>query len=250
MTPVGHFMCASAVAGNVGLTSEKETWCCFAYYVLFLVVFLILSLILVPGKWGMYIHDWFGNVALIFFLFFWGRAADERKRCFVSLLIGTQILSGFTHIFDVLAFKSLGYVPTGMWRPHNILHTPLAAIVIPLMALPLVSYLMKGLSYKKAYFYLSLGYFLHIFADTITYNYQIYPLWPLSSFHVALVDFFQRPDVVSSQFLGAPLYIFEGSTKMNVDGFIVYKSEVLINFLLIALFSIRVFSRRLFRTGL
>ena len=249
MTPVGHFMCASAVAGNIGLITERETWYCFAYYAFFLVVFLILALILVPGKWGMYTHDWFGNVALIFFLFYWGRAADKRKRCFVCLLIGTQILSGYTHTFDMLALKVLGQIPSGMWRPHNILHTPLAAIVVPLIALPLVSFLMKRLDYKKAFFYLSIGYFLHIFADTITYNYQIYPLWPVSSFHVALVDFIQRPDVVSSQFLGAPLYIFEGATKENVDGFIVYKAELLVNLLLVALFLIKVLSRRLLRIG-
>ena len=95
---------------------------------------------------------------------------------------------------------------------------------------------------------LCLGYFLHIFADTATYNYQIYPLWPLSSYSFAVVDFFQRSDAVIGSFLGNPLYIFEKSTKENIDGFIVYKAEVLINLLLAALFYIRCIWRRLVKT--
>ena len=104
----------------------------------------------------------------------------------------------------------------------------------------------KNRNYKQLYFFLSLGYWLHIFADTITYNYQIYPLWPFSSFHFALIDFFQRPDAVS-RWLGNPLYVFSKPSQENIDGFIVYRSEVLINILLAALFYIKCISRRLLR---
>lgn len=242
MTPIGHFMCQAAVAGNVDLTTERETSLCFAYYLLFLVTFWITAHFFAPGTWAMYLHDQFGNAALLFFILYWGRK-DVRRQSFVCLLIGGQILSAYTHMFDVITLKAIGYIPEGMWRPHNILHTLLAALVVPLIAAPIVSWLMKRISIWRAYFFLSLGYFLHIFCDTITYSYPIYLFWPLSSFNVALVGFFQRPDCIS-RYLGHPLYIFQEATKENIDGFIVYSSEVLINLLLMALFTIKLAVRR------
>ncbi len=244
MTPIGHFMCQAAVAGNIDLTTEKETYLCFAYYTFFLIIFWILSHLFAPGTWAMYLHDQFGNVALIFFLLYWGRK-DERRQSFVCVMIGGQILAAYTHMFDVIVLKILGEIPTGMWRPHNVLHTPIAALVTPLIALPLVRFLMKGPSIKRAYFFLALGYFLHIFADTITYDYGIYLLWPMSSFNISLAGLFQRPDCIS-RFLGSPLYIFQQPTEKNIDGFIVYNAEVAVNLLLIALFMVKGASRRFF----
>jgi hypothetical protein len=243
MTPIGHFMCASAVAGTLDVTKKDETTWCFLYYALFLVTFYVSALFFQPGVWAMHLHDWFGNIALIFFMIYWGRG-DARKQCFVCLLIGGQILSAYTHMFDVLALKLTGSIPVGMWRPHNIFHTPFAAFLIPLITMPIVRLLTKGLSFKRIYFFLTLGYFLHIFADTVTYNYQIYPLWPLGSFHFAVIDAFQRPEVVS-QWLGNPLYIFSEASKENIDGFIVYKAELMVNFLLAALFFAKTISDRL-----
>jgi len=237
MTPIGHFMCQAAVAGNVELTDERETVLCFAYYVLFLVTFWITAHIFAPGTWAMYLHDWFGNAALIFFILFWGRK-DVRRQSFVCLLIGGQVLAAYTHMFDVITLRTIGHIPEGMWRPHNILHTPLAALVVPLVFAPLVSFLMKRIGVLRAYFFLALGYLLHIFCDTITYSYPIYVFWPLSPFSFALVGFFQQPDCVS-RFLGHPLYIFQEATEENRDGFIVYSAEVVINLLLMALFAIK-----------
>ncbi|MFH1874567.1 MAG: hypothetical protein ABH859_05205 [Pseudomonadota bacterium] len=245
MTPIGHFMSASAVAGSLDLISKRNTFLCFAYYLLFLIIFYVTTLFFNPGPWAMYLHDQFGNVALLFFIIFWGRK-DEKKQYFVAILIGAQILSAYTHIFDVLALKLLGEIPTGMWRPHNIMHTPFAALLVSLIVLPVISFLMKNKNFKALYFYLVLGYLLHIFADTITYNYQIYPLWPISSFHFALIDFFQRPEVVSN-FLGNPLYIFSQPSVENIDGFIVYQAEVAVNFLLAAFFIIKYWSDRLLK---
>jgi hypothetical protein len=236
-------MCASAVAGNVDLTTERETAYCFGYYALFLITFWITSSLIEPGTWAMYLHDWFGNAALIFFILLWGRG-DERRQAFVCLLIGGQVLSAYTHMFDVIALRLTGAIPEGMWRPHNILHTPVAALVVPLIALPIVRLLMGRIRWLTAYFFLSLGYFLHIFADTITYGYSIYLLWPLGSFKASLVGLFQRPDAVSS-FLGNPLYIFQEATKENIDGFIVYRAEVAVNMLLAALFAVKLVARRL-----
>ncbi|MBT3182214.1 MAG: hypothetical protein HN337_06895 [Deltaproteobacteria bacterium] len=244
MTPIGHFMCASAVAGNIDLTTEKETNLCFAYYGLFLLTFWILSLIFAPGKWAMYVHDQFGNAALVFFLIYWG-GKDARRQAFVCLLIGGQVLSAYTHIFDVTVLKLTGEIPLGMWRPHNILHTPMAAFLVPLIFLTPIKMLLRRVSWRAAYFMLCLGYFLHIFADTVTYSYQIYPLWPFNSFHFAVIDYFQRSDAIIGTFLGNPLYIFEKSTKENIDGFIVYKAEVLINVLLAVLFYIKSSWRRI-----
>jgi len=240
-------MCGAAVAGNVDLTTERETAYCFGYYALFLITFWITSSLIEPGTWAMYMHDWFGNAALIFFLIYWG-GKDARRQSFVCLLIGGQVLSAYTHMFDVIALGLTGSIPEGMWRPHNILHTPLAAFVVPLVALPLVRLVFRRVGWLSAYLFLSLGYFLHIFADTITYGYSIYLLWPLVSFKASLVELFQRPDATIS-LLGNPLYIFQEATKENIDGFIVYKAEVAVNALLAALFAVKVVARRFLRAG-
>lgn len=243
MTPIGHFMCNTAVAGTCDVTTEKETGLCFAYYVLFLTTFAVLAQVFVPGKWAMYVHDWFGNAALIYFLIAWSRK-ETRKQCFVCILIGGQILSAYTHMFDVIVLKLLGYIPEGMWRPHNILHTPLAAFIIPAIAAPLVKLFMPGLKASRAYFFMAVGYILHILMDTATYGFYVYALWPLSDWSVSLINVFQQPDVQSA-YLGSPLYIFEKSTVENIDGFILYQSEVAINLLLAALFGVKVITKRL-----
>jgi len=247
MTPIGHFTCQAAVAGNTDLITERETAFCFAYYFFFLIVFWISTHFFAPGTWAMYLHDQFGNAALLFFILYWGRK-DIRRQSFVCILIGGQVLSAYTHAADVIMLKASGHIPEGMWRPHNIMHTPLAALIVPLVFAPVVSFLMKGISVLRAYFFLSLGYFLHIFCDTITYDYPIYLFWPLSSFSVSLVEFFQKPDCVSA-YLGNPLYVFQRATEENRDGFIVYSSEVLINLLLMSLYAVKLSVRKLIPAG-
>ncbi len=247
MTPIGHFTCQAAVAGNTDLITGRETALCFAYYGFFLIVFWISTNLFAPGTWAMYLHDQFGNAALLFFVLYWGRK-DVRRQSFVCILIGGQVLSAYTHAADVIMLKASGHIPEGMWRPHNILHTPLAALVVPLVFAPVVGFLMKGISVLRAYFFLSLGYFLHIFCDTITYDYPIYLFWPLSPFKVALVGFFQRPDCTSA-YLGNPLYVFQEATAENRDGFIVYRAEVLVNLLLMALYAIKLSVRKFLPAG-
>ncbi len=238
-------MCEAALAGNVDLTDERETTLCFAYYFFFLIVFFALSRFLAPGTWAMHLHDWFGNAALIYFIAAWGKR-DARRQLFVCLLIGGQVLSAYTHVLDVLALKFAGYIPEGMWRPHNIMHTPLAALIVPLAALPIMKIFLRKAGWASAYFFLALGYFLHVFADTITYGYPIYPLWPFFGLNASLVQFFQAPDAVSN-WLGNPLYVFQPPSAANTDGFIVYKAELAINAMLAALYAIKCAARRAMR---
>lgn len=245
MTPIGHFMSAAAVAGTVDLTTERETLWCFAYYAIFLAVFAVLAQLFLPGPWAMHLHDDFGNAGLLFFLAIWLRKTP-RQKYFLCLLLGGQVLSAYTHIFDVLALKIIGAVPEGMWRPHTILHTPLAAIVISLAAAAILRPLLRGTAFRGVFFFLLLGYAMHIVMDTWTYAFPVYPLWPLSSMHASLAGFFQPPDAVSA-WLGHPLYVFSRPDAANIDGFIVYSSEVVVNALLAALFFAKGLSSRLLR---
>jgi len=203
MTPIGHFQCEAALAGNIDLTTERETSLCFAYYLVFLAVFFVLKLLIPAGTWAMHLHDWFGNAALIFFIILWSRK-DDRRKYFVCLLIGGQVLSAYTHMFDSIVLSLHGSIPEGMWRPHNILHTPLAALVVPLIALPLIRLLMGKISLRAAYLFLCVGYLLHIVSDTITYGYPVYALWPILPAKFALVDFFRSPDAIGA-YMGNPL---------------------------------------------
>ncbi len=91
------------------------------------------------------------------------------------------------------------------------------------------------------------GYVLHILMDTMTYQYGIYVLWPLSDIRWSLIAVFQQPDAVS-RWLGNPLYMFEPPSAHNIDGFIVYMSEVALNVLLALLVAFKYASRRLLRT--
>lgn len=245
MTPIGHFISSSAVAGNADLLGKKETLYSFLYYLLFLIVFYVLTFFFQPGPWAMHLHDWAGNAALIFFIIFWTRKG-EREQYFVCILIGSMILSSYTHAADVLYLTATGAIPEGMWRPHNILHTPLAALVIPALFTPLVALIMKNKGWLKIFFYLCAGYFLHIICDTITYDYRIYPFWPAGDYSFSLVSFFQQPDAVS-RWLGSPLYVFSAPDVKNIDGFIVYRAEILINALLMALFALKSISNRVLK---
>ena len=241
-------MCASAVAGTVDLTTERETAWCFAWYGLFLAAFAALSSLFAPGPWAMHLHDWFGNAGLIFFIIFWSRK-DKRRAFFVCLLVGGQVLSAYTHTFDLLALKLLGYVPEGFLRPHNILHTPAAAVLVSLAAAPLARFLMKGVRIREAFFFFLLGYSLHVVMDSITYDYPVFILWPFHQYSASLISVFQQPDAVSS-WLGSPLYVFSMPDEKNTDGFIVYRSEVAINLLLAALFGVKALTGRLLRRAL
>jgi hypothetical protein len=243
MTPIGHFACAAAVAGNIDLLAERETIWGLSYYVLFLVVFAALAFFLTPGAWGMQLHDQFGNAALFFCLILWWRGS-ERQRLFLCVLLGGQVLAAYTHVFDRLALALTGGVPEGMWRPHVILHTPLAALVISLIAAPIVKWLLRLPGVWKTFLYLLIGYGLHIFADTITYRFPIYVLWPFSDFHGSLAALFSPPDAVS-RWLGNPLSLFSPPSAENSDGFIVYWAEPLVIGLLAVLFFLRSVSRRL-----
>jgi hypothetical protein len=245
MTPIGHFACTAAVAGNIDLLSERETVGCLAFYVLFLAVFAALAQFLAPGTWAMQLHDQFGNAALVALLILWWRG-EERQRLFLCLLIGAQVLSAYTHVFDRVVLAWWGAVPEGMWRPHTILHPPLAAFAISLAAAPLLNWLLGLRGVWRTFFFLVVGYLLHIFADTITYHFQVYPFWPVSSLHGSLAASFMAPDSVS-RWLGNPLYVFSAPSAANIDGFVVYRAEPVIIGLLAALFLAKMISKRLVR---
>ncbi len=242
MTPIGHFACAAAVASQIDVLSRRETFGCFLYYAFFLVVFAVSTLFAQPGTWAMYLHDQFGNLALLVALI-WGWRGDVRQKAFICILIGSQILAAYTHLFDRIALSLLGAIPEGMWRPHNILHTPLVAVVISLGASPLIRWLFKTSSLRATFWFLLLGYLLHVVMDSMTYRYQIYYLWPFASVSGSLASVFQQPDALS-RWLGNPLYQFSPPSAENIDGFIVYQAEVAINLLLMALVGIRVVSNR------
>ncbi len=112
MTPIGHFMCASAVAGNAGLLEEKETNLCFAYYGFFFLRSRFSPKFCIQADGLCIFMTSSATPLLFFFLFFWG-GKDRRRQLFVCLLIGGQILSAYTHMFDVIYLKFAGYIRKG-----------------------------------------------------------------------------------------------------------------------------------------
>ena len=76
----------------------------------------------------------------------------EGKRFFVAMLVGSQLLGGFSHPFDLLVLKINGSGPqVGKWEPQNFWHTPLFAIAYCLLAVaPLARWLALKIPYQAS----------------------------------------------------------------------------------------------------
>jgi len=122
------------------------------------------------------------------------------------LCLATVAIAGASHGADRV-FGILWQVPAAdsPLRPHNIWHSPLFALalsVIAALAMPRALNLLSNLVYKIRAMELArfppktppliaatyLGYLVHIFADSITYDFDVWWLFPFSDVHFSLYD--------------------------------------------------------------
>jgi len=234
VTPIGHFTSSAVVGGSAGFLKPREMLWATLYYVFFLVVFSILRATIAPGDWGMTVYNTFSDVPFYALLIFWLRK-ERRKQLALAIGIGGLVLSCYSHLFDKAFLLFMPDLPDGMWRPHNMIHTPMFAIALSALVTPLLARLMKMKSWLPLFAALVLGYMLHITMDTITYDYPIYWLWPFSDYHSTFITAFQQPDAVSS-WLGNPFFVADMPLKSNPQGYIMYWSEPLLNAVLLAFY--------------
>jgi hypothetical protein len=243
VTPIGHFTSSAVTAGTAGFLKPKEVFIVGAYYVLFLIVFHFLAVTYGPGMWGMDVYNTASDIPFYGLLIFWFRRGTRGRKLALCVGIGALVLSAYSHLFDKITLHFLPDLPEGMWRPHNVFHTPFAAIALSALAAPLLAWGMKLPDRRTIFGALALGYLLHIFVDTTTYNYPIYWLWPFSDLNTDFIHYFQAPDV-SSKWLGDPFFVASPPVHNNPQGYIMYVSEPLINLAMLFFYGVVVAVRR------
>jgi membrane-bound metal-dependent hydrolase YbcI (DUF457 family) len=244
MTPIGHFTSCAVASGAAGVLKPREVFIVLGYYILFLVVFQLLSGMYGPGMWGMTVYNTASDIPFYLFCLLWLRA-EPRKQLTLAIFIGALILPAYSHAFDKLTLLFADALPEGMWRPHNVLHSPFAGLLLSTLATPLLCWLMKRPPGTRLAIFVGLiiGYVLHIVADTITYDYPIYWLWPFSDYHSTMITAFQAPDAVS-HWLGNPYFVASPPVENNPQGYVMYQSEILLNLVTGALYALFVLFRR------
>lgn len=237
MTPIGHLTSSAVVAGSAGLLKPREMKWATAWYAFWFLAFSIAIRIWGPGMWGMHFYDTFSDVPFYLLLIIWFRSKERRRQLTLGILIGGLVLAAYSHLFDKAYLLFMDKLPEGMFRPHNMIHSPFFGIALSAIFAPLLAKLMKMKRVLPMFTVLVLGYMLHITMDTITYHYPIYWLWPFSDFHYTFITAFTAPDAHSAaNWLGDPFFVASPPVRNNPDGYVIYWSEPLINMLLLAFY--------------
>lgn len=122
------------------------------------------------------------------------------------LCTATVTIAGNSHGADSI-FGLIGQLPpmSSPFRPHNFWHSPLFALslsIIAVLTIPRILNLLSGFiartrriewaKFKPKTLPLLavtyLGYLIHIFADSITYDFDVWWLFPFSNVHYSLYD--------------------------------------------------------------
>jgi hypothetical protein len=249
VTPIGHLTSSTVLAGSAGLLKPREVRWATLWYGVFLLVFAILRAYTEPAMWGMTVYNSFSDVPFYLLLIVWFRA-ERRKQLTLGVFIGALILAAYSHLFDKAFLLFMPQLPEGMWRPHNMIHSPFFALALSAIFTPILGRLMKLPDRLALFAAMLIGYLMHITMDTITYHYPIYWLWPFSDYHSTFVTAFNPPDATSAaHWLGNPYYVASPPVHNNPDGYVLYWSEVLINCILLVFYWFVVGLRQLAARG-
>jgi hypothetical protein len=224
MTPLGHLAFTTQTFSLAGLIKLKDFTKILIAYLLSMIVIYFWASWFKPTLWIMYFYDditWVIFLVLVIY-----RYRDELGvRLLIAALVGSQVLSGFSHAFDRLSLILFGTVSTGMWEPHNFWHSPLFAIMPCLVFTPIVTRFLKIPNRGLVFLTLYLGYSLHVLADTITYDFPIYWAWPFSDFKWSIYQAFAPPIPAGSGLFGHP-FINVGTSAYNAQwGWVMYAAE-------------------------
>lgn len=143
---------------------------------------------------------------IIFYILY---LAWVRKRPFFKLFVlclATVFIAGQSHGADRL-FALIGQIPpmTSPIRPHNLWHTPAFGLILSAISaflIPRFLNLAKGViakfreidwanfdpSFVPLLAVTYLGYLIHVFADSITYDFDVWWMFPFSNIHFSLYD--------------------------------------------------------------
>ncbi len=118
-----------------------------------------------------------------------------------AVLFAATYISAASHAFDQVLHDS-GYVVEwhSMWRGHNLWHSPFTGIVfsflIAIIFINFFRYISKkgypeiepNSTFNALFFASLLGYLTHIIADVITYDFQVFWLFPFHDYHFSGED--------------------------------------------------------------
>lgn len=132
-----------------------------------------------------------------------------KKKPFFKLFMlctATVAIAGSSHGADRL-FGLMGELPpmSSPFRPHNFWHSPIFALALSIIAvliIPRILNLLSGFIARMRRIEWArfrpetipllaatyLGYLIHIFADSITYDFDVWWLFPFSNVHFSLYD--------------------------------------------------------------
>ena len=223
MTNIGHIAFTTQFFSLAGWVKIKDSTKIFLAYLLSMSVIYLWANWLKPSLWIMYFDDditWLIFLVLVIYRY----RGEIGARLLIAALVGSQVLSGFSHAFDKLSLMVFGTVPTGMWEPHLFWHTPIFALMPCLVFTPLMCRFLKIPGRGVIFAALYVGYLLHILADTITYDFPIYWLWPFSDFKWSIYQAFAPPIPSAAGLFGHPFINF-GTSSYNAWGWIMYASE-------------------------
>jgi len=203
MDNFGHLLLVLLLSTLIGLSTYRFTakitaFCVAAILPAFAVFGLSMNLI--------YFGDFVSYLIILYFLYL----VLMRNESFLKLFMASfaaVILAGFSHSADRILIWIRGSIPSmdSPLRPHNLWHSPLFALSLSILATliipPVLNLLSQGISringsklsklepkiiplLAATYF----GYLTHIFADSITYDFDVWWIFPFSNVHFSLYD--------------------------------------------------------------
>lgn len=145
---------------------------------------------------------WSGALACSAMVYFFYKSLENRRYFFVfSAIVGAVAVSSLSHVVDYMVIALPISIPPmdSPFRPQNLWHTISFSILLTGLTALLLPKLHRHFSskfnYKKYEFgFISvfssilLGYLSHIFADSITYDFDVWWAFPFSDIHFSLYD--------------------------------------------------------------
>lgn len=202
MDSLNHLLFAVLLVTPLGLSSYRLTGKIVACYA---VVVSIGYTVLGLSMNFIHFTDLAAHLILLYILYL----AWVKKKPFFKLFMlcaATMVIAGFSHSGDRL-FALVGQLPsmTSPLRPHNLWHTPTFGLLLSALAALLIPRLLnsvrRGIAKVRKIEWARfnprfvpllaatyLGYLIHVFADSITYDFDVWWGFPFSRVHFSLYD--------------------------------------------------------------
>lgn len=190
----GHMLFAFAIAIGIGLyPAQPMKKLLFFMIAVMFVNFLIAAFLENPIYNGIGVMLRAPVIGYLLYKRSQSSSAEDQARLeqLAIVLFGATYLSAASHAFDQVLDDSGFFIEwRDMWRGHNVWHAPMTAIIFSFLTALIVFYGFRYIGESKNEIFITrstvlglflactFGYFTHIIADTITYDFQIFWFFP------------------------------------------------------------------------